>query len=297
MNTNASGLGRGLSSLIPNKKAKDFLTIDETEAKAIGAVIDGEERILALPVDEISPNPYQPREEISDESLGELVESIKEYGIIQPLIVTKIKANDYQLIAGERRLRAAKLLGLKTAPAIIRDASEQKKSELALIENLHHQDLNALEIAAAYKILLDQFNLNQDELAQKLGKSRPAITNTLRILGVREEVKQAIRAGRISEGHARVLSGLPPADQLTLLDRMLAEKLSVRETETAGRKVALEKNLRSINLRPEIIAKEEALANALGTKVRITKSGRTGQIVIKYFSPEELEGIVNKIIS
>jgi len=289
-------LGRGLSSLIPNKKAKDFLTIDEPEAKAISSVLDGEERILQIPVENISPNPHQPRQEFQEESLNELVESIKEYGIIQPLIITKIKENDYQLIAGERRWRAAKMLNLKTVPAIVRDLSEQRKMEIALIENLHRKDLNPLEIAAAYQKLIDEFNLSQEELARKVGKSRPAVANTLRILSVEEEVKEAIRSGKITEGHARVLAGLPSSDQLELLDKILNEKLNVRAVEKAGKEIVVKKHIRKVSFDPDLKAKEEELSRALGTKVEITKSGGAGQIVIKYFSPEELNEIVEKII-
>ncbi len=296
-NTKSSGLGRGLGSLIPNKKLKDLPLSDlpYSPPAAAGIILDKQEKILDLPVERISANPHQPRQDFNEENLRELVESIKEHGIIQPLIVTKTGENSWQLIAGERRLRAAKLAGLNYAPAIVRDLSEQKKIEMALIENLHRQDLNPLEVAAAYGKLMDEFNLTQEELAKKVGKSRPAVANSLRLLNVRPEVKQAIIGGKISEGHARVLAGLPAEDQLQVLGQILNNKFNVRQAEQAGKEVVVQKHIRKVHFDPELKAREEELQQALGTKVEIKKSGGAGQIIIKFYSDEELAEICRKI--
>lgn len=287
-----SGLGRGLGSLIPSKKpVKEILGTDSEVAD----ILDTREKISQLPVDQISPNPHQPRTTFNEDELQELVASISEHGVIQPIIVTK-SGDGWQLIAGERRLRSSKLAGLDKIPAIVRDMSEQKKMEIALIENLQRKNLNSLETAFAYQKLIDEFNLTQDQLAKRVGKSRSAVANTLRILTVIDEVKEAIRDGKISEGHARVLAGLPEADQLATLKKILSDSLSVRDTEKVGKQVVVEKHIRKVAFDPEIKAKEELLQSALGTKVEIKKTGSTGQINIKFFSEEELKTLIDRLI-
>ena len=287
-----SGLGRGLGSLIPGKKtAKEIIGV----ASEVAGILDTQEKIYQLPVDKITPNPHQPRAHINEEDLLELTKSIKEHGVIQPLIVTKID-NGWQLIAGERRWRSAKLAGLDKVPAIVRQMSEQKKLEVALIENLQRRNLNALETAFAYQKLVDEFNLTHEQLSQRVGKSPSTVANTLRILNVIDEAKAAIRDGQIFEGHARVLAGLPAADQLITLKKILAENLNVRDTEKAGHQVVVQKRIRKVSFDPEVKAKEELLQGILGTKVEIKKHGSTGQIIIKFFSEEELRNIVDKII-
>jgi ParB family chromosome partitioning protein len=257
-------------------------------------LLDKHEKITQLPVDKITPNPHQPRTSFDKSDLHDLVESIKEHGVIQPIIVTK-SGGGWQLIAGERRLRSCKLAGLDKIPSIVRQMSEQKKMEIALIENLQRKDLNPLETALAYRKLIDEFNLTQDALAKRVGKSRPSVTNTLRMLSVIDEVKQAIAGGKISEGHARVLAGLPAEDQLITLNRIIDSSLNVRETEKVGKAVVVRKSIRKVYHDPEIAAKEEALQSALSTKVEIRKNGPSGQIVIKFFSLEELNDIIDKI--
>lgn len=286
-----SGLGRGLGSLIPNKKPAVTLGDDY---QYTNSAVKTQEAIVELPVDKIHPNPYQPRHDFSAEQLDDLVNSIKEHGIIQPLIVTKA-VDGWQLIAGERRWRSAKVLNLPTVPAIVRDLADQKKFEIALIENLQRQDLNALEVAEAYRRLIDEFNLTQDALAKRVGKSRPAVANTLRLLNVAEEVKVAIRSGEITEGHARVLSGLPKEDQLELLKRITVSGMNVRDTEKAGKQIVVNKHIRRVNVDIELKAKEEELTRRLGTKVEIKKSGGSGQIVIKFFSEDEFNDLMTKI--
>ncbi len=216
--------------------------------------------------------------------------------LFRSIIVTKEGSDSWQLIAGERRWRSAKALGLKTVPAIVRDMSEQKKMEIALIENLQREDLNVLEVAAAYSKLIDEFNLTQDQLAKKVGKSRPAVTNTIRILTAREEVHQAIRDGKISDSHARVLAGLPEEDQLELLKKILEDKLTSGETERAGREIVIKKKIRPLHSDPEAREAEENLQRALETKVEVRRSGKAGTITIKFFSDEEFREIVKKII-
>lgn len=288
-----SGLGRGLGSLIPNKKINpvildDGMVIDELTGKR--------EMVSEIPVEKITPNPHQPRKNFNEDSLQGLMESIKEYGIIQPIILFKDGPDSWQLIAGERRWRSAKALGIKTVPAIVRDLSEQKRMEIALIENLQRENLNVLEVAAAYQKLIDEFNLTQEQLSKRVGKSRPVITNTIRILTAREEVHQAIRDGKISDSHARVLAGLPEEDQLELLKRILEDKMSSSQTEKASREIVIKKKIRPVHFDPEVRAKEEELEKSLGTKVEIKKSGGSGQIIIKFFSDEEFREIIDKIL-
>ncbi len=280
-----SGLGRGLSSLIPNKKAS---------INPLGDITSDREKIHQLPVGSISPNPHQPRTSFDEADLMDLTQSIKEHGIIQPLIVSKV-GDDWQLIAGERRLRAAKSLGLETVPAIVRDIDDQKKLEFALIENLQRTDLNPLETATAYQKLIDEFNLNHDQLAGRVGKSRSAVANTLRILNTVNEVQEAISDGEISEGHARTLAGLPEEDQKEVLSKIISQGMNVREAEKASKEVVVRKHLRKVAYNPELKSLEDRLQQALGTKVEIKKSGESGQIVIKFYSEEELSEIIDKL--
>jgi ParB family transcriptional regulator, chromosome partitioning protein len=291
MQQKTSGLGRGLGSLIPNKKTAKELLGDSSE---VAEILDNKEKISQLSVDKITPNPHQPRSIFNENELAELVDSIKEHGIIQPLIVTK-SGSGWQLIAGERRLRSAKLAGIDKVPAIVREMSEQKKMEVALIENLQRKNLNPLETALAYQKLVDEFNLTQEQLSKRVGKSRSSVANTLRLMTVIDEVKQAIQEGKISEGHARVLAGLPEKDQLVTLKKIIDGSLSVRDTEKVGKEVVVKKSIRKVQFDPEVKAKEDELQSALGTKVEIKKTGSSGQIIIKFFSEEELSDIVNKI--
>jgi ParB family chromosome partitioning protein len=243
-----SGLGRGLSSLIPTKKADTSFGGDSNTERQSSPKINstGGEEISQLPVDSIVPTAHQPRHRFDEEQLKDLIESIREHGIIQPLIVTRLDDGKYQLIAGERRWRSAQSLGLKTVPAVVREFSEQKKLEVALIENLQRQDLNALEVAKAYQRLMDEFNLTQESLSKRVGKSRPAIANTVRLLTAAPEVQEAIEGGEISEGHARVLAGLPHDDQRVMLQQIKKLKLNVRDTEKAGKEIVVQKHLRKV---------------------------------------------------
>lgn len=287
-----SGLGRGLSSLIPSKKsAANFVTDTKLQE-----VMETSDRISELPVEKIFPNPHQPRQSFDEGALVELGQSLKEYGILQPLIVTKSGFDAYELVAGERRLKAAKLIGLKTVPAVIREMNEQKKLELALIENLQREDLNPMEIALAYQKLRDEFNLNTNELAKKVGRSASLVQNYLRLLNLTDEVKSAIVAGKLTEGHARTLVDLPKEDQLEGMNKIIEGKFSVREAEKAKREVVAKKNIRPNRFDPEAKDWEDELAALLSTKVDIHRKGGVGAITIKFFSNGELKEIMKKIL-
>ncbi len=251
-------------------------------------------RVLELKLEQIALNPRQPRKNFNEHQLHELVESIKQYGVIQPLIVTP-RNGAYELIAGERRLRAAKILGLASLPAIVRQADEQEQLELALVENLQREDLNAIEAALAYRKLIDEFNLSQDELAIRLGKSRPVITNTLRFLNLPEEIQQALIAGRISEGHAKIIAGLEnEVKQLALFKKILLNKMTVESAYEETKAMGGTKMAR-IKINYADKDKDFAFREFFGTKAEIKRKGRGGEIIIYFYSDEELGEIVEKI--
>ncbi|HEX9664236.1 MAG TPA: ParB/RepB/Spo0J family partition protein [Patescibacteria group bacterium] len=292
MNKN-KGLGRGLGSLIPPKIQKTV--IEETKSEALKEVISGD-NVIQIPIEDISPNPSQPRKDFSHRELEDLINSIKEHGIIQPLIVTKKADGDYELIAGERRLRAARMLELKTVPAIVREAGAQEKLELALIENIQRKDLNPIEEALAYQQLIDQFNLTQEELSRKVGKSRAFVANTLRLLNLPEEAQKAVIDGKITPGHARTIASLEdPKEQIVFLKKIMASQMTVREAESAARKISVKKHTRTVTVDPLIVDREEKLREFFGTKVKIKKSGQGGRIEIEFYSDEELNEIVSKL--
>ncbi|MCX6741207.1 MAG: ParB/RepB/Spo0J family partition protein [Candidatus Parcubacteria bacterium] len=288
-------LGRGLDSLIPKKiTTPPPAPLPEKPDETFSG-----ERIWPIPLAKILVNPHQPRQDFGHAALEELINSIKEHGILQPLIVTK-KGDDYELIAGERRFRAAKVLELPTVPVIVREASEAQKLELALIENVQRQNLNPLEEAVAYQRLMDEFSLTQEQVAQKVSKSRAAVANTLRLLNLPEEVQEAISSGKISEGHAKVLAGLEsPDEQLKFFKKIVEEELTVREIEAVIPKTKAPRK-KAATLTPFLDAQktalEEQLRLALGTKVRIEQqTSGGGRIVVEFYSDEELRELVEKI--
>lgn len=251
-------------------------------------------KVLDLNPYQIGINPMQPRKNFNENNLNELAESIRHYGIIQPLIVTQTNGK-YELIAGERRLRAAKILGMQSVPAIIRQAGEQQKLELALVENLQREDLNPIEMAIAYRKLLDEFNLNQDQLAEKVGKSRPVITNTLRFLNLPSEIQEALIEGKITEGHAKVIAGLESENQqLSLYKKILLNKMSVDQSLSETRNMGGTKMAR-IKINYADKDKEFAFRQFFGTKAEVRRRGRGGEIIIYFYSDEDLGEIVNKI--
>ena len=281
-----SGLGKGLESLIPTWQGSNA---------APGAT----EQVRLLPISSISPNPQQPRKIFEEEQLEDLAASIKQHGIIQPLIVIAADVVDhYTLIAGERRLRAAKLAGLKDVPAIVRTASQQEQLEFAIIENVQREDLNPIERARAYQNLADQFSLTHEDIAHRVGKSRVAVTNTLRLLNLPAIVQQTLQSGGISEGHARCLLGLPSARATeAALDSILSLGLNVRQTELLVSKLS-GKAPTSRKLNPRS-AEAEDLENRLRqffhTKVMLSKGKRGGTISISFYSDEELNAILDKL--
>lgn len=319
-------LGRGLGSLL-STDAADFDESPRTESKkapttsaqkqpikaqekthektqpvpqkqSLNREIDPSLRVWSLAVEKIIPNSTQPRKDFLKEPLEELAKSIKEQGVIQPITVRK-KGEEYEIIAGERRWRASQLAGLQEVPAIVKEVDDQKSMELALIENLQREDLNAVEEAMGYQLLIDDYELSQQELATKVGKSRSSITNSLRVLTLPRDVRQMLRQGLLSLGHAKVLLGVEDVkNQVTLAKRAIQKKLSVRALEKEVKKLTSKKS-RDING----LDVSERLANGLatdlqkilGTKVQIKYANGKGKIEISYYSDEELSGLCEKI--
>ncbi|MFU0827723.1 MAG: ParB domain-containing protein [Lachnoclostridium sp.] len=292
MATVKKGLGKGLDSMIPEniKKAKPESSKSKEEDVSRETLIN---------INEIEPNRNQPRKNFDEDSLQELADSIKQYGIIQPLILQK-KDNYYVIVAGERRWRAAKLAGLKQIPAIIKDYSSQEIMEIALIENLQREDLNPIEEAIAYQNLIKEFNLKQDEVAERVSKSRVAITNSMRLLKLNEKVQQMLIDGLISSGHARALLAIEDSDlQYQTAMKVFDEKLSVRETEKLVKRILSVKDQAqkesAVTKETSFIYRdlEEKMKSIIGTKVRIkNKANNKGKIEIEYYSAEELERII-----
>jgi len=248
----------------------------------------------------IDANPWQPRQEFGAEELDGLAQSIKEHGILQPLVVTEQPSGRYQLIAGERRFRAAKQAGLTKVFVIVRQADEQERLSLALIENIQRKDLNPIERAEAFKRLMEEFKLTQAQVAEKVGKTRPSIANALRLLDMPQKIQDAIRAGQLSEGHAKVIAGLPEASQLKFFERLLQGNFSVRETERAVRKLR-QKNQAAANGaaddEDDILDHYRGLLEGeLATKVEIDDKDGTGELTIHFYSEEELQRVVKKIL-
>ena len=275
------GLGKGLESLIPLAK-------EEEVAAAQG--------LLKVPLTSITPNPHQPRSPIRDQDLLELAASIEEHGIIQPLVVTKT-TEGYQLIAGERRWRASRVAGLDKVPVLVKDVAPSEMLELALVENLQRSDLNALEEAVAYHQLIEEFDLTQMQVAQRVGKSRAAVSNTLRLLQAALPVQEALLGEKISEGHARAILGLERAAQEGALKTVLKRGLNVRQTEDLVRRLlGRQKEQPPQPQSPETRALESRFREALGTKVSLTRGDEGGRIVIYFYSEEELDALYEYIV-
>ena len=280
-----SGLGRGLDALIPGW--------EETPIAGPG------DKVVQVPVAAISPNPHQPRKQFDDEALEDLASSIREHGIIQPLILILAQdANHYTLIAGERRLRAAKIAGLSEVPAIIRSATEQQQLEFAIIENVQREDLNPLERARAYQNLLEGFSLTHDEIARRVGKSRVTVTNTLRLLNLPVIAQKALMNSEISEGHARALLGLPNDRAIeTALETVVSLSLNVRQAEALVSKLVgkAPRPLSPTPRSPEVEDLENKLRQFFHTKVSLNKGARGGTISIAFYSDEELNAILDSL--
>ncbi len=282
-------LGRGLGALITpvGRQTKQYNTSANTNTNTTP------QKVWSIPITEIVTNINQPRKTFRPEELTELSNSIKEHGVLQPVLVTEKSDGGYELIAGERRLRASKMAGLATIPAIIKDLADQQKVEIALIENIQREDLNPIEEAFAYKRLIDEFNLTQQEVADKVGKSRPAVANSVRLLDLPAEIQEALIEDKINTGQARALLSLEDkTKQLEVLSSMLGEKISVREIE---RQVAGSRDPQKSRRDPNLLFLENKLRETLGTKVTITQKGERGTVVIDYFSKEELKRLLDQI--
>jgi ParB family chromosome partitioning protein len=276
----SQGLGRGLAALIPQRPSNQPGTLD-------------------IAISRIRPNPYQPRKRMDDEELATLVASIAEHGVIQPILVTET-LDGYELIAGQRRLRAAQAAGLERIPAVVRQVSDPDRLELALVENLQRSDLDPIETAAAYRQLIEQFAFSQETIAARVGRARSTVANTLRLLELSPAVQLAVAEGSLSEGHARALGGLAQEFQDRVLDSVIGQELSVRQTEELVRRLReprpepLERAEKP-RLDPDLERVEEDLRRSLGTKVSLARSRRGGRIVIEYYSDEELERLYERL--
>jgi ParB family chromosome partitioning protein len=278
------GLGRGLGSLIPR----------------------GQFGLQELEVGAIAPNPRQPRTRLDDAALEELAASIRQHGLLQPVVVTRAEQEGrYLLVAGERRWRAAQRAGLQSVPAIVKEAAPLDRLELALVENIQREDLSPLELAAAYRALIDEHGFTQERVAQRIGKSRVAVANTVRLLQLPAEAHQALAAGQISEGHARALLGAPDrAALLRTLEEVTARGLTVRQTEALVRRAGASRAAAepetaarpSFAADQEIAYLEERFRQALGTKVQLIRDRRGGRLVIHFYSDDELEGLYETIV-
>lgn len=296
-----NGLGKGLDSLIPNKnekKPKTSAKIDDREKKEEEVLKSGE---IMVKINQVEPNRDQPRKDFDEDALVELADSIKQFGILQPLIVQK-KKDYYEIIAGERRWRAAKIAGVKEVPVIVKEFTDQEIVEISLIENIQREDLNPIEEAMAYKRLLEEFNLKQDEVAERVSKSRTAVTNSMRLLKLSPRVQQMIVDDMISTGHARALLAIDDEEQQYILaNKIFDEKLSVRETEKLVKAL---KNPKKEIKKPKSEHTfvydniEEQMKNIIGTKVSVNpKANGKGRIEIEYYSEEELERIYDLIMT
>jgi len=283
-------LGRGLEALIPTSSGKvSSRAISQNKER----IKEQGEKVINVPVDKIEPNPFQPRKDFSHSSLEELINSIRAYGIIQPLILSPLDNGKYQIIAGERRFRAALFLEMKAVPAIVRQADQQAKLEIALLENIQRQDLNPIERAEAYLRLIEEFNLTQEQIAEHLGKSRSSIANSLRLLSLPLEVQEALKQGSISEGHGKILAGLENKEkQLLYFKRILGLNLSVRDTEKL---IFAKKKKQSRNFIEQSFPLIDELSSLIGSKIRFFKKKNGGKLVFEFYSQSALENFLGKI--
>ena len=276
-----TGLGRGLASLIPQR------------AQPTG--------VAEIAIDQVRPNPRQPRQRFDAEELEALAASIREHGVLQPILVTET-LDGYQLVAGERRLRASQLAGLDRVPAVIRQLADRDQLEVALVENLQRADLGPMEAAAAYQALATEFELTHDEIARRIGRAKSTVTNTIRLLELDPRVQSALVDGRITEGHARAIAGLPTEIQPRIVTTVVEGALSVRQTEELVRRVreprpATESGSTSRpRLDPDLERVEDDLRRRLGTKVTLARSRRGGRIIIEFYSDEELGHLYDRLV-
>ena len=276
-------LGRGLDALLPTIKPAPMPELPEVQH---------------LGVDAIVPNRYQPRQTFSAQELAELAASLKQSGLLQPVLVRRKGDGMYELISGERRWRAAREAGMETIQAVVRNCSDEESVLLALVENLQREDLNPMEMARAYQRMMNEFGLTQDIIAQRVGCERSSIANVVRLVNLPMEVQQLIESGQLSAGHAKVILGLAgPAEQLRVANLVVARNLSVRETEKilSSSVIIRKRNTKELRRSP-LLDVEERLQKRLGTKVSVFNGKRGGKVVIHYFSPAELEGILEQLL-
>lgn len=295
-------LGKGLNSLIPQKSVQHKPIPEEHTAPSVSVQTErdrsssSKERLWQIPLSEIVPNSEQPRKHFSHAELEDLVSSIKRHGILQPLTVTEREDGGFELIAGERRLRASQIAGLATVPALVRSATQQEKLELALIENIQRQDLNPIEEAFSYRRLMDEFHLTQQDVADKVGKSRPYVANLVRLLELPDVIQKALIDGVLSAGKARAILSLNNKDeQIAMFESMMGASMSVRDVEQAVQLKGEKSRKGSVRRDPNVMAQEQILEERLGTKVRITQKGEKGTIVIEFHSRDELKRLLQEL--
>jgi ParB family transcriptional regulator, chromosome partitioning protein len=273
------GLGRGLAALIPQR------------AHAAGST--------EIPVSRVRPNPRQPRQRMDEAELEALAASIREHGVLQPILVTET-LDGYQLVAGERRFRASQMAGLERIPALIRQLADREQLELALVENLQRQDLGPMEEAHAFRSLVDEFGMSQEDIATRVGRARSTVANTLRLLDLDPAVQSAVADGAITEGHARAIGGLPIEQQARVLGTIAEQQFSVRQTEELVRRLRTPRPVSPAAAParpdPDLERVEEELRRSLGTKVTVARSRRGGRIIIEYYSDEELGQLYDRLI-
>ncbi|HAP43770.1 MAG: hypothetical protein A2087_05430 [Spirochaetes bacterium GWD1_61_31] len=296
-----TGLGRGLNALMPENYQEN--------ADAAAELAGGDAGVRQIAVGKIAPSPDQPRKSFDDESIGELAASIRRHGVIQPLIVEALADGLFRIVAGERRWRAAAVAGLKDVPVLVRELGRERRLEVALVENVQREDLNPIDEAEAYRQLMEVTGLTQEDVAERVGKSRPAVANALRLLNLPAPAMEALRSRQVTPGHARaLLAVVNPADRSLLLNRILADGLSVREAEASaasfnkgGRgvepkpKAAAAPRQPAGQLRPELATIEQDLIGRLGTKVSLKGDSNRGTIVIEYFSMDDLDRVYSLI--
>lgn len=291
MSNKKRGLGKGLSALIGDKPIVDTMLNEDKSNKG--------ERVINLPLDVIVTKEDQPRKNFDKASLKDLSQSIKDYGVIQPILVRKFE-DGYEIVAGERRFRASKLIDLKEIPAIIIDVDHEDSAKLALIENIQRENLNPIEEAMAYKQLMEDYNLKQVELANSLGKSRSYITNTMRLLNLDDKIVEYIYNGKLTPGHGKVLLGIQDkAEQLRLAEEIIDFNLNIRETEEEVKKVKTPKKAKkpARKREPYIVQLEDDLMQALGTKVNLIIGEKKGKIEIEYYGDEDLERLFDILVN
>jgi len=281
-------LGRGLGALItPTAKLNN----------PTPSAVEAEGKVWFIPISKITPDPNQPRKHFKPEELDQLASSIKEHGVLQPLLVVEKTDGGYELVAGERRWRASQLAGLTIVPVLVKQWADQEKLEVSLIENIQRENLNPLEEAFAYKRLIEEFNLTQQQVAERVGKSRSAVANAVRMLELPEPVQAALVEGKINTGQARALLSLSTAsEQLNMLASMLGEKMTVRDLERESNKQKVLSN-RPIRKDPNILYLEDKLRAELGTKVNISQKGERGTISVDYYAQDDLKRLVKKLLN